>query len=157
RALQAQKTFHLPNMELDPEFGSYEISRLGGYRAVLGTPLMREGAPIGVMMCGRRTARAFTDKQIEVANTFADQAVIAIENVRLFRDVQERTAELSEALEQQTATAELLRVISRSSFDLQALLDSLVETATHLCDVDGTNMWLPKDGRYQMAASFGLA
>jgi GAF domain-containing protein len=125
---------HVPDVLADPEYGFVEGRKLGGFRSVLGIPLLREGTLIGVMLLMRRTARPFTDKQIELATTFADQAVIAIENVRLFDEVQTRTRELSEALEQQTATSELLRVISSSPTEVQPVFEAMVGRAAQLCE-----------------------
>src|SRR5262249_8950751 len=106
RVLLDRRIIHVPDVLPDPEYTYRTGQKIGGNPTILGGPLMREGTPIGVMAMNRLAVRPFTDKQIELVTTFADQAVIAIENVRLFDEVQARTLELSEALEQQTATSE---------------------------------------------------
>ena len=134
RALLEGRVVHSPDVLADPDFTYGDAQKLGGYRTVLGVPLLREGSPIGVIVLTRHEVRPFTDKQIELATTFADQAVIAIENVRLFDEVQARTAELSEALEQQTATSEVLQVISSSPGELEPVFEAMLENATRICE-----------------------
>jgi GAF domain-containing protein len=135
RALLEGKIVHIPDVQADPNYTWTEIAKsFGGYRTILGVPLAREGTPIGVMSLTRAEVRPFTDKQIELVGTFADQAVIAIENVRLFDEVQARTRELSESLEQQTATSEVLRVISSSPTDVQPVFDAIARSAASLCE-----------------------
>ena len=130
-ALEGQ-TVHIPDCLADPDYTWTEGQALGGYRALLGVPLLRSGMPIGVFVLARATPDGFTDKQIELVTTFADQAVIAIENVRLFQEVEARTRDLTEALEQQTATSEVLNVISRSPSEIQPVFDAIVRSGLKL-------------------------
>src|SRR5262245_44099027 len=136
RTLVEGKIVHIPDVLADPEYTYLEGQRLGGFRTLLGVPLLREGAPIGVLVVQRKTVRPFTVKQIELVTTFADQAVIAIENVRLFDEVQARTRELSEALEQQTATSEVLQVISSSPDELEQVFKAMLENAVRICEAE---------------------
>ena len=118
----------------DPEYVLLDLQKIGDYRTVLGIPLLREGLPIGVLVLTRSEPRPFTNKQIKLLITFADQAVIAIENVRLFEAEQQRTRELSESLEQQTATSQVLQVISGSPGELQPVFHTILENATRICE-----------------------
>ena len=121
--------------ELETEFtDSKSRQQVSGSRTILATPLLREGLAIGTMVIRRTQVRPFTEKQIKLLETFADQAVIAIENVRLFKELQERNCDLTEALEQQTATSEILRVIASSPTDIQPVFDSIALSAARLCE-----------------------
>ena len=133
RVLLEGKSVQIPDVLADPEYAQREIARLGDFRTILGVPLLREGVPIGLLALQRAAVRPFTDKQIKLVETFADQAVIAIENARLFEAEQQRTRELSESLEQQTATSKVLDVISRSAFDLKAVFETVAESSVRLC------------------------
>ena len=157
RVLQDGKTVHLPDVLMDPEYQALDAQQVVGYRAILGVPLMRAGAPIGIILLMRRLPKPFTDKQIELSETFADQAVIAIENVRLFDEVQTRTRDLAESLQQQTATADVLKTISRSAFDLPTVLDALIETAARMSDADHGAITREIDGAFFRAATYGYS
>ncbi len=137
----------------DPEYEEKEEARVGNVRAMLGVPLMRGGEPIGAFALGRSAPISFTERQIELVTTFADQAVIAIENVRLFDEVQAKTRDLSEALQQQTATADVLKVISRSVLDLDPVLQTLIDTAVRLARGSRGSIWI-KEGDVLVARAF---
>ena len=151
------KTVHVADVLADAEYTQAEVQKKADYRTVLGVPLLREGNPIGVIVLIRHAMQPFTDKQIELVETFADQAVIAIENVRLFEEVQARTRDLSESLQQQTATADVLKIISRSTFDLRAVLQTLVESAARLCDADKAVITREKNGAFYRAEAYGFS
>jgi GAF domain-containing protein len=157
RAVIERRPIHVHDIENDPQYTFAEAARIGGFRTMLGVPLLREGIPIGVIVLTRKSVRPFNNKQIELATTFADQAVIAIENTRLFEAEQQRTRELTESLDQQTATSEVLQVISRSAFDLEAVLNTLVESAARVCEAERGSILRPigKNASYHAAASYG--
>jgi GAF domain-containing protein len=155
RTVQEGRTIHVADVLADPEFKFREAVRIGGQRTMLGVPLLREGIPIGVIVLQRSTVRPFTDKQIELATTFADQAVIAIENVRLFDEVQARTRELSESLEQQTATSEVLQVISSSPGELAPVFQAMLENATRICGAGFANFLLYDEGEFRVVGMHG--
>ena len=155
RILIEGKTVHVPDVLTDPEYTYLEAQRRAGYRTILGVPLLRGGAPIGIVLLMRRAVRPFTEKQIELVTTFADQAVIAIENVRLFEAEQARTRELAQSLEQQTATSEILRVIAASPIDIQPVLDAVAESATRLCDAYDATVLLQDGGSLVVRAHHG--
>jgi GAF domain-containing protein len=157
RALLERRVVHIPDVLTDREYTSVKAQQLGQFRAILGVPMLRGETTLGVFFIARRTPRPFTDKQIELATTFADQAAIAIENVRLFDEVQKRTQDLTESLQQQTATADVLKVISRSTFDLTVVLQTLVESAARLCDAEKATITREKNGAFYRAESYGFS
>ena len=157
RTILHRRTIHVPDVLADAEYTMGETAQKADLRTALGVPLLREGNPIGVILVGRHAIQPFTDKQIELVETFADQAVIAIENVRLFDEVQTRTNDLTKSLQQQTATADVLKVISRSAFDLQTVLDALIGTATRMCGADQGAITREIDGAFYRAASYGYS
>jgi signal transduction histidine kinase len=128
------KAIHIPDAQSDPEYTMNELIKLDPFRTMLGVPLLREGNPIGVITLTRAIVRPFTKQEIQLVTTFADQAVIAIENARLFDEVQARTRELSESLEQQTATSEVLQVISTSPGELEPVFQTMLANATRICE-----------------------
>jgi GAF domain-containing protein/DNA-binding response OmpR family regulator len=154
RVLLEGKPVQIDDVLADPEY-NFEGQKAAGFRTALGVPLLREGETIGVMALLRSQVRPFSGKQIELVTTFADQAVIAIENVRLFDEVQARTRDLSESLQQQTATADVLKVISRSTFDLPTVLETLAESAARLCDADHAWLFRREGDGFRWAASYG--
>src|SRR5262245_31523173 len=158
RALLERRPVQITDVKADPNYHFPDALSLQSFRTVLAVPLLREGVPIGVISMWKTEVAPFTGRQIELVTTFADQAVIAIENVRLFDEVQARTRELSESLEQQTATSEVLRVISSSPTDIQPVLDAVGENAARLCEANNAVIFrLDGDLLRQVASYGGLA
>jgi GAF domain-containing protein len=153
RVLAEGRTVHIPNVLSDAEYQFSEGQKISGFQTMLGVPLLREGVPIGVIVLTRSQVRPFTDKQIELVSTFADQAVIAIENVRLFDDVKARTRELTESLEQQTATSEVLKVISTSPGELKPVFQAMLENATRICQAKFGTLYLREADGFRTVAT----
>jgi two-component system, NtrC family, sensor kinase len=155
RALRNCTAVHVADVNADPEYPGTPAQSLGGVRTVLSVPLIRETLPVGAITVSRTRVEPFTEKQIDLIKTFADQAVIAIENARLFNEVQAKTRDLSEALTFQTATSDVLKVISRSLDALQPVLDVIADISRELCGSDGVTIFLLRDEGFHLTAVSG--
>src|SRR5690348_16791750 len=154
RIIQERGVVHIPDAQVDAEY-SQSLSQALHLRSAVGVPMIREGRVIGAVAVGRIEVQPFTEKEIALLKTFADQAVIAIENVRLFTELESRNAELHEALEHQTATSEVLGIISRSPTDVQPVLDAIVESAARVCGIDDVVLRLREGNMLGTRAHFG--
>lgn len=152
-----KRTMIIEDVLDDPDYAYKDHAKIGQIRTLLGVPLLRSGELIGVIALAHQRVEPFTEKQIELVTTFADQAVIAIENVRLFEEVQARTRELQETLDYQTAIGEVLNVISRSPADVQPVLDVILQTAVRLCDADGGTVARERDGVFFRSGQVGFS
>jgi GAF domain-containing protein/nitrogen-specific signal transduction histidine kinase len=155
RTVLERRVVHVEDAAVDPEYTRVEAIQLGHQRTMLGVPLLCEDALIGAITLARSSVEPFTDKQIELVRTFADQAVIAIENTRLFDELHQRTTELARSVDELTATGDVLKIISRSSVDLETVLDTLVETVARLCRADLGFMFRRRDDKYHLVAARG--
>ncbi len=150
RAIRTGSVCHVTDVLSDPQYSHKDIARISGYRGCLCVPMVREEQVVGAIFVARRQPGLFSDAQVQLLKTFADQAVIAIENVRLFK-------ETKISLEQQTATADVLKVISRSTFDLRTVLQTLLESAARFCDADKASIIREKDGAFFAAEAYGYS
>jgi GAF domain-containing protein/anti-sigma regulatory factor (Ser/Thr protein kinase) len=155
RTVLEGRIVHVHDVFADPEFTWFEAQKRGGFRTVLGVPLLREGTPIGVFFLTRDKVDPFSPPQIELVTSFADQAVIAIENTRLFEEVQARTGDLTESLNYQTAIADVLRIISRSPADITPIMSAILRTARRLCGAEAGNVFALTGSNYRMIARDG--
>jgi class 3 adenylate cyclase/putative methionine-R-sulfoxide reductase with GAF domain len=155
RAILDGRIAHVPDLRADRAY-AHEVTLIGNWRASLAVPMLCDGKPVGVISVGKAEAVPFSERQIQLLSTFADQAVIAIENVRLFEAEQKRTRELSEALEQQTATSEVLKVISSSPSDLRPVFQSMLENSVRICEAKFGQMFLCEGDNVRVVAHLGV-
>jgi signal transduction histidine kinase len=158
RALLERATVHILDAQTDPEYKMSKVVKIAGHHSMIGTPLLREGAPIGVFGLARFAVRPFTDKQIELLTIFADQAVIAIENARLFDEVQARTRELARSVEELRALGEVSQAVN-STLDLETVLATIVAKAVQLSNTDAGVIYVldELDQTLRVRATYGLS
>ena len=157
RAILSRTIAYIPDVREDIEYQHQPLAQAASYRSILSVPMLRQGKPVGAITLAGASPGAFGEWQADLLKSFADQAVIAIENVRLFDAEQQRTRELIESLQQQTATADVLKVISRSTFDLKAVLHTLVESAARLCDADKATIARQQGGVFFRMEAYGVS
>jgi signal transduction histidine kinase/putative methionine-R-sulfoxide reductase with GAF domain len=145
----------IPDIDADPDYERRDVTGVSNLHSTMAVPMLKDGRPIGAIVVSRSEKGRFSDRQIDLLKTFADQAVIAVENTRLFEEVQARTRELTESLTYQTATSEVLNVISRSKFDLQPVLDTIARTACTLCDEADSTIQLREGDGLRTVAHYG--
>ena len=156
RTILERRAVHIEDAAADPEYKRIEAVHLGNQRTMVGVPLLRDDALIGVITLARSRVEAFSEKEIGLVATFADQAVIAIENARLLSELRQRTTDLSNALDQQTATSEVLKGISGSQGKLEPVFQAILAHATRLCEANYGAMWLKEGDRFRNAAFHGV-
>src|SRR5262249_5259009 len=152
RTIHSGAVEEIPDVNADPEYQHAETAKAMGYGSVVAAPMLKNGRPVGAIVVGRPEFGRFPERQIEFLKTFADQAVIAIENTRLFEEVQARKKELQDSLDRQTATSEVLGVISRSPNEVQPVLDTIVATAQRLCQAERAIVWRLEGETFRVVA-----
>ena len=155
RTAMEARAVHVPDVLADPEYTWSGAQKIGGYRAALGAPLLHKGTVVGVIFVAKTVPQPFTAKQIELVTTFADQAVIAIENTRLLNELRQRTDDLSELLEQQTAASQVLQVISSSTGELEPVFQAILASATRTCDAKFGLLYRIENGAARIISKIG--